>query len=378
MTEQSKSWRDQIKVHPAADLFPMMTPDELKALGEDIKKNGERVAVAVTRPGNGPWSLVDGRNRLDAAEAVGLSVKIGGYSPEPELLFVKVGDETRKADFTADPYGYALSANIHRRHLTAEQKRDLIAAVIKAQPGKSNRQIAKTVGVSHPHVATVRAELEKSGDVETVTTSIDTKGRKQPAKKKRRDVEDYIAEKKARLAATQDAGAPAPQQTDIEKCVTERDGTVQRDIRRCVSSFAMTTGSLRPLQGATPPTGGHVSALSTTTAAIALAQCRVSLTFTSMHARQSKRKQANDDHARSIGEHVRDPVSEPVCRQVSEHGWNPPQERIAAAGGQIRCSRAHPWKHCSLRPFSSAGGRNEQISRESRGPDKAAHRANAR
>ena len=29
-----------IKVHPAADLFPMMTPDELKALGEDIKKNG--------------------------------------------------------------------------------------------------------------------------------------------------------------------------------------------------------------------------------------------------------------------------------------------------------------------------------------------------
>ena len=28
--------RDQ--VHPAADLFPMMSPDELKALGEDIKK----------------------------------------------------------------------------------------------------------------------------------------------------------------------------------------------------------------------------------------------------------------------------------------------------------------------------------------------------
>ena len=42
---QPTSWRDQINVHPAADLFPMMTPDELKALGEDIKKNGLAVPV---------------------------------------------------------------------------------------------------------------------------------------------------------------------------------------------------------------------------------------------------------------------------------------------------------------------------------------------
>jgi hypothetical protein len=41
------------------------------------------------------------------------------------------------------------------------------------------------VGASHPHIAKVREELEKSGDVETVTTSIDTKGRKQPARLKR-------------------------------------------------------------------------------------------------------------------------------------------------------------------------------------------------
>ena len=39
------------------------------------------------------------------------------------------------------------------------------------------------MGVSHPHVAKVRKALEKSGDVETITTSIDSKGRKQPARK---------------------------------------------------------------------------------------------------------------------------------------------------------------------------------------------------
>jgi hypothetical protein len=37
---ETRSWRDQIKLHPAADLFPMMSPDELKTLGEDIKANG--------------------------------------------------------------------------------------------------------------------------------------------------------------------------------------------------------------------------------------------------------------------------------------------------------------------------------------------------
>ena len=35
--KQPKSWRDQIKVHPAADILPEMTADEKKVLGEDIK-----------------------------------------------------------------------------------------------------------------------------------------------------------------------------------------------------------------------------------------------------------------------------------------------------------------------------------------------------
>jgi hypothetical protein len=35
-----------------------------------------------------------------------------------------------------------MSANIHRRHLTIEQKRELIGKLLKAQPKQSNRQIA--------------------------------------------------------------------------------------------------------------------------------------------------------------------------------------------------------------------------------------------
>jgi hypothetical protein len=46
-SSKPKSWRETLPIHPAADLFPMMTPDELKTLGEDIRKQGQRVAITV-------------------------------------------------------------------------------------------------------------------------------------------------------------------------------------------------------------------------------------------------------------------------------------------------------------------------------------------
>jgi len=41
----ARKWRDVLTIHPAAELFPRMTPDELRALGDDIKKNGLHVPV---------------------------------------------------------------------------------------------------------------------------------------------------------------------------------------------------------------------------------------------------------------------------------------------------------------------------------------------
>jgi len=49
----STSWRDILPVHPAANLFPMMTPDEITALGEHIKNNGLKQPIVLIKTPDG-------------------------------------------------------------------------------------------------------------------------------------------------------------------------------------------------------------------------------------------------------------------------------------------------------------------------------------
>jgi hypothetical protein len=164
----TKSWRNTLLIHPAAKLFPRMSADELKALGDDILRNGLQVPIALwAELADGGKYVIDGVNRLDAMEMVGI--------PFDQMK----GFQVMKPE--TDPYAFAISMNIERRHLTADQKRDLIAKVIKADPSKSDRQIAATVKASPTFVGKVRAEKEATGDVSTVDTRTDSRGRQQPA-----------------------------------------------------------------------------------------------------------------------------------------------------------------------------------------------------
>ena len=164
-------WRDTLRVHPACELFPLMSKDELRELGKDIKKNGlkNRIILWAADP-NAEKLLLDGRNRCDAMELVGLDP----LSCPQETLYGNEG---------VDPCQYVVSANIHRRHLTAEEKDDLIRKLLKAKPETSNLQIAKQVKRDDKTVAKIRREMEGRSEIPNVEARTDTKGRKQPANK---------------------------------------------------------------------------------------------------------------------------------------------------------------------------------------------------
>jgi hypothetical protein len=82
-----------------------------------------------------------------------------------------------------DPVDLVMSLNIRRRHLTAKQKRELIAQLLKLNPQKSNVAIAKLVGVSDKTVAAERTQVEARSEIPNVTTRTDSRGRSQPATK---------------------------------------------------------------------------------------------------------------------------------------------------------------------------------------------------
>lgn len=84
-------------VHPLADLFPMMSKQELQALADDIKANGLREPISITADG----LIVDGRNRNAACE-------LAKVKPH----YVQVN---------GDAGNLILSANIFRRHMTKGQ-----------------------------------------------------------------------------------------------------------------------------------------------------------------------------------------------------------------------------------------------------------------
>jgi hypothetical protein len=166
ISKSADSRNSNLSFHPLADIFPLMEGEEFDALVADIKANGQREPITLYQ-----GKILDGRNRYRACLAAGVGLKLCKH---------KAG-----CSYIGDPATYVISANIHRRHLTADQKRDLIARLLKAQPTKSNRQIAKTAKVDHKTVGAVRAQQEATGEIPQLKKTVgkDGKARKQPAKK---------------------------------------------------------------------------------------------------------------------------------------------------------------------------------------------------
>jgi hypothetical protein len=166
-----------IPFHPIANLFPLMEGEEFDALVADIKNNGQREPIILYE-----GKILDGRNRYRACLAAGVGLKLSKHEDD--------------SPYIGDPVAYVISKNVHRRHLTGEQKRELIAKLLKATPEKSDRQIAETVKASPTTVGVVRREVEPTVQSGQLRVGKDGKARKPPVRKK---VEHELEAKQAHI-----------------------------------------------------------------------------------------------------------------------------------------------------------------------------------
>jgi phage N-6-adenine-methyltransferase len=88
-----------VEFHPVSNLFPMMNPDEFKALVDDIRQNGQREDVWLHE-----GQIIDGRNRYKACTELGITPRTRTWHGDGSLV------------------QFVVSLNLHRRHLSASQK----------------------------------------------------------------------------------------------------------------------------------------------------------------------------------------------------------------------------------------------------------------
>ena len=103
--------------HPLANVFPLLDGEEFEALVADIAEHGVRESVVLYE-----WQILDGRNRYRAAQVACVDCPLATYD----------GD---------DPAAYVVSLNLHRRHLSDDQRR--IAGAKLAQLTRGRRTNAQ-------------------------------------------------------------------------------------------------------------------------------------------------------------------------------------------------------------------------------------------
>ena len=113
-----------IELHPLCTLFPRMLDQEFMTLTADIKENGLRQPITLL-----DGMILDGGNRYRACLQAGV-----------EPVFVNFAG--------GNIVSFVLSANLHRRHMTAGQQAAIVASAqdwSKAQPHGGDRKTDQAV-----------------------------------------------------------------------------------------------------------------------------------------------------------------------------------------------------------------------------------------
>jgi ParB-like chromosome segregation protein Spo0J len=128
---------DNYIAHSLANMFPMIEGTAFEELKHDIAAQGILEPIRLYQ-----GMILDGRNRYAAAKACGHQFTLDDFVQWEGTL--------------AEAEAWVISTNLHRRHLSAKQKQEMVRDRIRKTPEMSNRQIAKLLGVSHTMVADER------------------------------------------------------------------------------------------------------------------------------------------------------------------------------------------------------------------------------
>jgi hypothetical protein len=113
----------------------MMGDDEVLQLAEDIAAHGQREAI-VTFEG----LILDGRSRAKACELAGVAPRFREHDG-------------------SDAFAFVVSANLHRRHLTADERKAIARRLIEGNPSQTDTSIAGQAKLHYHTVRKVRREL---------------------------------------------------------------------------------------------------------------------------------------------------------------------------------------------------------------------------
>jgi ParB-like chromosome segregation protein Spo0J len=129
-----------MKAHPVADLFPMLSDDELKDLAEDIKIRGLLHPIVVYDE-----QILDGRNRYAACELAGVTPTFTPYEDD-------------------DHVGFVVAENMARRHMTKGQ-RAMIIAQARLETKQTMREVAGQHGVSAALISQASLVIKHRADL---------------------------------------------------------------------------------------------------------------------------------------------------------------------------------------------------------------------
>jgi hypothetical protein len=135
-----------IEFHPYADIFPLLSEEELESFAEDIKENGQHESIKMYE-----GKILDGRNRY--------------------LACIKAGVTPHFAEYEGtSPLNYSMSLNAWRRHMDKSQLAMAGAKLLTTKLGRpksgsiepliDREGAAYLMGVGHSLITRARKILE--------------------------------------------------------------------------------------------------------------------------------------------------------------------------------------------------------------------------